>query len=116
MPMFDDPKKELDRMQKVLLEDEELDAPKQDADWLDNELADIKAWLDMDDDDTSNYQKYVQEYRKQQTESGVRADYHDMEQEEDRKTKDDTRGQQILTFLLLLGIIAVAAYWVVVLL
>ncbi len=115
MPMFDDPKKELERMQKVLLEDEELNGPNQE-DSFESELADIKAWLNMDDDDASNYQKYVEDFRKQQGKGGVRADYQDMEQEDDRKAKDDARGQQILTFLLLSGILAVIGYWVTILL
>ena len=116
MPMFDDPRKELSRLQKVLLEEEEMENPQTEEDWLDDELADIKAWLDMDDEDTADYQKYAKNYREQQAKAAVRADYHDLEEEEDRKAVDDARGQQILTFLLLLGIIAVAAYWVVVLL
>ena len=115
MPMFDDPKQELNRLQKVLLEDEEMDAPQRDAEWLENELAGLKAWLDMDDEDTGDYRQYAESYR-QQAKAAARADYHDMEQEEDRKTRDDARGQQILTFLLLFGILAVVGYWVAVLL
>lgn len=115
MPMFDDPKKELDRMQRVLLAEDEFATPRSDDEWLDNELADLKAWLNMEDEDAADYRKYAESYRKQ-AKAVSRADYRDMEEEEDRKAVDDARGQQILTFLLLLGILAVAGYWVTILL
>ena len=117
MPMFDDPKKELSRLQQIMLEvDDNMDESKSEEEWLDSEIADLKSWLGMDDDNTADYQKYARQFREEQARASVRADYHEMEEKEEKKAADDARGQQILTFLLVLGILAVAGYWATILL
>lgn len=109
MPMFDDPRKALNRLQQELLEEEaeyEEEYLSED-DWLDEEIAEAKAMLGMDEDEDEPevYRNYANGYG-----------YLNAEEEDEEIVVDDTKGQRILTFLLVLGILAVAGYWVVVLL
>ena len=123
MPMFDDPQKELNRLQRQLLEEEEENEEEYltEEEWLDDEIAEAKAMLGMDeaeDDEPEIYRNYANGYGSQQPRPIYSEDYEDIEDEEEEEELplDDARGQQILTFLLVAGILAVAAYWAVVLL
>ena len=122
MPMFDDPKKELNRLQRELLEEEEAyeEEYRSEEDWLDDEIAEAKAMLGMDEEEEEPeiYRNYANGYGRQQPRPAPRQEYVDVadEEEEELPPLDDTRGQRILTFLLVAGILAVAGYWAVVLL
>ena len=115
MPMFDDPRGALNRLQQELLEEEaEYEEENFSEDhWLDEEIAEAKALLGMDEeeeDDPVIYRNYANGYGRQVY---AREAYPDAEEE---IPADDTKGQKILAFLLLAGILAVAGYWAVVLL
>ncbi len=123
MPMFDDPKKELNRLQRELLEEEETfeEEYRSEEDWLDDQIAEAKAMLGMDEEEEEEpeiYRNYANGYGRQQPRPVPRQEYVDVEDEEEEELPplDDTRGQRILTFLLMAGILAVAGYWAVVLL
>ena len=111
MPMFDDPRKALNRLQQELLEEEEAYEEEylSEDDWLDEEIEEAKAMLGMDEEESETYRNYGYSTRYQE-------EYWDDEDEEDEIIVDDTKGQRILTFLLVMGILAVAGYWMVVLL
>ncbi len=123
MPMFDDPKKALNRLQRELLEEEEQYEEEylSEDDWLDDPIAEARALLGMDDEEEEDEEEEEPEiYRNYANGYGrlPRQEYADVEEEEeeDLPPLDDTRGQRILTFLLVAGILAVAGYWAVVLL
>ncbi len=126
MPIFDDPRRELNRLQQELLEEEEVYEEYEEEylteeEWLDEEIAEAKALLGMDDEEEESeiYRNYANGYGRRQPQPVRYEEYRDVEEAEDEEEEilvDDTRGQRILTFLLVSGILAVAAYWVVVLL
>ena len=118
MPMFDDPRKALNRLQQELLEEEEEYEEEylSEDEWLDEEIAEAKAMLGMDEaddeDDPVIYRNFANGY-------GRPARYREEsvdDEEEEEIVVDDTKGQRILMFLLVMGILAVAGYWMVVLL
>ena len=136
MPIFDDPKKSLERMQRQLLQDEdeydEYDEYEEEflteEEWLDDEIAEAKAMLGMygKDEDEEIFRNYANSYGKFQQARR----YDDFEDDDDEEYYDEDyddddepalrprghKGQLALTFLLLAGIAAVAIYWVAVLL
>ena len=116
MPIFDDPKKSLEQMQRQLLQEEE-DYEEEyltEEEWLDEELAEAKALLGMDEEeDESLYRNYANGYGNYQQPR----QYGDFEEDEDEEPEEEIKGsggQLVLTFVLLAGIVAVAAYWVAV--
>ena len=124
MPIFDDPRKSLERMQRQLLQEEmEEETPVlTDEQWLEEELAEARALLGMDaeaDEDEQLYRNFANgygEYRQPQR-------YDEFDELEDEEAEAEApkpagriRGQLALTFVLLAGIAAVAIYWVAVLL
>ena len=119
MPMFDDPRKALNRLQQELLEEEEdyEEEYLSEDDWLDDEIAEAKAMLGMDEEDDEDdpeiYRNFANGYGRPPR---AREEYWDDEDEEEEILVDDTKGQRILMFLLVMGILAVAGYWMVVLL
>ena len=121
MPIFDDPKKSLERMQRQLLREEEEERVITDEQWLDEELAEAKALLGMDteaDEDEQLYRNFANGYGEfRQTQSyDAFVETDDEEEPEEVKPVSKIRGQLALTFVLLAGIAAVAIYWVAVLL
>ena len=147
MPMFDDPKKELQRLQQELLAEEESfeEAYFDEDEWLDQEIAEAKALSGYQEPQPqpvrnyangygarpqNPYQRPAQPYETQQrrylsgystyqeSRPGYRPDvrgYHEEEIEEYEEEKG-IRGLVILACMLTLGIVAVAMYWVLVLL
>ena len=121
MPIFDDPRKSLERMQRQLLqEDEEYEEEEYltEEEWFDEEFAEAKALLETDEygdeeEDEIPYRNFANGYgRARQT---VGYDEEDEEEEPARPARG-SNGQLLLTFVLLAGIAAVAFYWVAVLL
>ena len=129
MPIFDDPKKSLERMQRQLLQDEEeYDEYEEEflteEEWLDDEIAEAKALLGMygKDEDEELFRNYTnrcadfqQARRYDDFEDDDDEEYYDDEDEPELRPRGH-KGQLVLTFLLLAGIAAVAIYWVAVLL
>jgi len=135
MPMFDDPKKELNRLQRQLLAEEE---PEQEPDfyeeymdedaWLDEEIAEAKALLGYDElEEEPPVRNYANGYGKKTprqpagyetspSRPAYRGHVNDYEEEIQEEPAENLRGLVILAWLLTLGIVAVAAYWVVLLL
>ena len=134
MPMFDDPKKELNRLQRQLLAEEE---PEQEADfyeeyldeedWLDQEIAEAKAMVGYEEEEEPPVRNFANGYgrnvphqpaRYENTPSrpAYRGHVNTYEEEIPEEPEENLRGLVILAWLLTLGIVAVAAYWVVLLL
>ena len=131
MPIFDDPKKELNRLQRQLLEE---DAPEQEAafieeyldeeDWLDEEIAEAKALLGYEEEEdgipvrnyANGYGRNLSRPVSQSSRPAYRGHVNDYEEEIPEEPEENLRGLVILACLLALGIVAVAAYWVVLLL
>ena len=105
MAMFDDPKKELKKLEDQLLKDEE---------WLDRELAAARALIgDAPVKKTKKpaaAKKPAAQTAKKEGES-VRGSA-----EVQKKAKKSNRGLVILAILETLGIVGVVAYWVVMIL
>lgn len=126
MPIFDDPRKSLERMQRQLLREEEEYEEEEyltDEEWLDEELAEAKALLEEEEpeeeEDEILYRNYANGYGAARQAIG----FDELEEaEETEETEEPARpakkmnGQLMLTFFLLAGIAAVAIYWVAVLL
>ena len=112
MPMFDDPRQSLEQMQRELLEEEENEEYVTEEEWWEKELSEAKALIGMDlDEDQEIYHNYANGYGSRRAQT--REDYRDTEAEpEEERPADSVRGQLILTFLLSLGILSVAGYWV----
>ena len=142
MPMFDDPRKELQRLQQELLaEEEEMepDFPEED-DWLDRELAEAKALSGYQEPAQPQVRNYANGYgagsrpaarqipaqpQQRTYMSGYsayreeRPDYRgnmDRYDEEIEEEENSIRGLVALACLLTAGILGVALYWVFVLL
>ena len=121
MPIFDDPRKSLERMQRQLLQEEEEYEEEYltEEEWLDEELAEAKALLGMSEDADEYedlYRNFANGYGQYQ-QARQYEDFEEDEEEEEAKPKRcarGVRGQLTLTFVLLAGIVAVAAYWVAV--
>ena len=124
MPIFDDPKKSLERMQRELLRDEdEFEEEFLTEESLDEEIAQAKALLGMDveDEDEKLFRNYANSYGRFQ-QARRYDDFEEDDVEYDEDYDDDElelkprgyKGQLVLTFLLLAGIAAVAIYWVAV--
>jgi len=142
MPMFDDPKKELQRLQQQLLAEEAYEEEYMDEeDWLDQEIAEAKAlsgYQEPAEPPVRNYangygirQEYPEYQRPAQPQqrsylSGYSTyqearpdyrshrDYRDQVMEEEPEEK--LGGLVALACLLTMGIVGVALYWVLVLL
>lgn len=120
MPMFDDPKKELEQLQEQLLKDE---------DWFARELDSAKAMIG--DQPTPKKRKTAaagavhsaNAQRKPQTSAdpAIRNFANgygnaDSQQEEPKAPRKSNKGLIILACLETLGIVAIAAYWLIFLL
>ena len=118
MPIFDDPKKSLERMQRELLREEEKYEEEflTEEEWLDEEIAEAKALLGMDeeDEDEQLYRNYANGYGNYRQPRRYDDFEEDEEEDEPELPPKDHRGQLALTFVLLAGIAAVAIYWVAV--
>jgi len=123
MPIFDDPKKSLERMQRQLLQEEEEYGEEEyltDEEWFDGELAEAKALLEeeeyTEEEDETLYRNYANGYGTARQTVG----YDELEEEEygeeSARPANAVKGQLLLTVFLLAGIAAVAIYWVAVLL
>ena len=92
--MFDDPRRELDRLQRELLAEEEAE----------DDLADILALLEEDEPDCREY--------REDDDWAVYRDYG--RRPEEKKTKEKgLRGLVILACLELLGILGILGWWMV---
>lgn len=137
MPIFDDPKKSLERMQRQLLEsEEEYDEYEEyeeefltEEEWLDDEIAEAKVMLGMygEDEDEDFIRSYAggygnfQQPRRYDDFEDEDDDFDDLYDDEDEDEDEvpeprNHKGQLALTVALLAGIAAVAIYWVAVLL
>ena len=118
MPIFDDPKKSLERMQRELLREEEKYEEEflTEEEWLDEEIAEAKALLGMDeeDEDEQLYRNYANGYGNYRQPRRYDDFEEDEEEDEPELPPKDHRGQLALTVVLLAGIAAVAIYWVAV--
>ena len=137
MPVFDDPRKNLHRLQQELLaEEEEYEEEISGEDWLEQELAEAKAlsgYEEPPEPAVRNFangygaapqarpyaggqpRSYLSGYSTYQQERPV---YREQPQYEDEEIPEEKgiRGLVALAVLLTMGIVAVAAYWVLVLL
>ena len=120
MPIFDDPRKSLERMQRQLLQEEEEygdDEYLSDEEWFEEELAEAKALLEEDgeeeEEDEILYRNYANGYGAARQTVGYDELEEEYEEEPARPAKR-MNGQLLLTFFLLAGIAAVAIYWVAV--
>lgn len=128
--MFDDPQKELQRLEKLLLE-EEPEEPTWEVAWenADEELDEIRALLDGKDPDmdqtrvygavtqTPSVRNYANGYGASRNTDPADVDldaYSDRVYDEPQEKSN--RGLVILAVLETLGIAALVAYWVLVLL
>ena len=125
MPIFDDPRKSLEQMQRQLLREEEEYEEEYltEDEWLDEEIAQTKALLEMDaeeeeDEDEILYRNFANGYGEFRQTPSYDAFVETDDEEEPEKVKpvSKIRGQLALMFVLLAGIAAVAIYWVAVLL
>ena len=107
MAMFDDPKKELDKLQQQLLQDEK---------WFEQELDSAHRMLgdQVPDRNPAGAQAGVPN-RRPATQAAVHAHPKPQPVQEVPKTKG-IRGLVILAILETLGIVGVVAYWLLVLL
>ena len=119
MPIFDDPRKSLEQLQRQLLQEEVFEEEfLTEEEWLDEELAEAKALLENDyekkDEDAIHYRNFANSYGQYQQPQ----QYGDFEEDEEdwEEPAPKGNGQLALTFVLLAGIVAVAVYWVAVLL
>ena len=139
MPMFDDPRKELQRLQQELLAEEEELEPEflDEDDWLERELAEAKALSGYQEPPQPQVRNYANGYGAKQPASREmppqqrtymsgysayreeRPDYRgnmDRYDEEIEEEENSIRGLVALACLLTAGILGVALYWVFVLL
>ena len=116
MPIFDDPKKSLERMQRQLLqEDEEYEEEYlTEEERFEEELEEAKALLEEEEEeDEFLYRNFANGYGAARQTIG----FDELEEEEEPARPAKKRnGQLMLTVFLLAGIAAVAFYWVAVLL
>ena len=118
MPIFDDPRKSLERMQKQLLQEEEEYEEEEyltEEEWFDEELAEAKALLEEEEpeeeEDETIYRNFANGYGAGRQAIG----FDELEEEEEpARPAKKMNGQLMLTFFLLAGIAAVAIYWVAV--
>ena len=131
--MFDDPRKELRRLEEQLLAEEDPgpDVP-EDALWLDDELEEARRLLgdEMPDDEEEEdedpepmvYRNFANGYGRRQSVPVRNRDRFDRDLEEysdqvhDEPREKGVRGLVILACLELLGIAAVIVYWLLFLL
>lgn len=114
--MFDNPKKDLQRMQKQLLQEEEpqKNAPRNaqrpilDGDDLDRELAEVKALLNNRPMDP-NVKNYANGYG---TAPAAPAKAEAAPVQEEPEVNDRIGGLTALALVLLAGIVGVAAFWI----
>ena len=120
MPIFDDPKKSLERMQRQLLQEEEEYEEEYltEEEWFDEELAEAKALLENRDETEEEDEPLYRNFANGYGEYRQPRQYSDFEEEEEESelSPKGGNGQLAVTFLLLAGIAAVAIYWVTVLL
>ena len=138
MPVFDDPRKNLHRLQQELLaEEEEYEEEISEEDWLEQELAEAKALSGYEEQPEAPVRNFAngygaapqsQSYAAGQPRSYL-SGYSTYQQErpayrsqdpqyEDKEIPEEKGigGLVALAVLLTMGIVAVAAYWVLVLL
>lgn len=120
MPIFDDPRKSLEQLQRQLLQEEEEAYEEEyltEEEWLDEELAEAKALLEKNyeeaEEDTLLYRNFANDYG-QHRQPRQYEDFEEDDEEELEESAPRGNGQLVLTFLLLAGIVAVAVYWVAV--
>ena len=123
--MFDDTKKELQRLSRQLLEEETVPEAEEAEElsydeWLDREIAQAKAMLDdVPEKEPEVVRNYANEYGKnipQPRAAIVETEYYSDELKEEAPVKEKGVGGLVaLAWLLTAGIVAVAAYWVLVL-
>ncbi len=130
MPIFDDPKKSLERIQRQLLQEEEEEYEEYEEydeeflteeDWLEAELAEARAMLEEEaeeEEEEPAYRNFANGYGQQPRRQiyDFEEEYDETEEEPEQTPARGAKGQLVLTFVLLAGILAVAAYWVAVLL
>ena len=121
MPIFDDPRKSLENMQRQLLQEEEEYEEEYDGEflteeeWLDGELAEARAMLEEAEEEETEipYRNFANGYGNDRPRM---YDYDEEEEEDVAPVGKGPGGQLILTFVLLAAIAAVAIYWMAVLL
>ena len=140
MPMFDDPKKELQRLQQELLAEEEEYEEEilTEDEWFEREIAEAKVLSGYQEPEVRNYANgygaapaqpaYDPDRRthlsgrsgyNQQERAAYRPNVRNYSEEtlpEEEETEKGVGGLIALAVTLTLGIVAVAAYWVLVLL
>ena len=138
MPMFDDPKKELQRLQQELLAEEEYEEEFLTEDeWFEREIAEAKALSGYQEPEVRNYANGYGAGRQpaydpsrrshlsgrsgypQQERAAYRPTVKNYSEEtlpEEEEREKGLGGLIALAVTLTLGIVAVAAYWVLVLL
>ena len=122
MPIFDDPRKSLERMQRQLLREEEEYEEEEyltEEEWFEEELEEAKALLEMDEEaeeEEGIYRNFANGYGAARQAVGYDEEDEEDEEEEPARPARGINGQLLLTFVLLAGIAAVAFYWVAVLL
>ena len=137
MPMFDDPRQALNRLQQELLaEEEEIEEFLDEDDWLEQQIEEAKALSGYQEPRQPQVRNFANGYGTrpdprpvqpqqrsylsgysgyQQERPGYRGEMKDYD-EEVEEVNNSVRGLVALAILLTLGIVTVAAYWVVVLL
>ena len=139
MPMFDDPKKELQRLQQQLLEEEDYEEYLTEEEWLEREIAEAKALSGYQEPQEAPVRNYANGYGaapaqpaydpnrrshlsgrsgyNQQQRAAYRPNVRDYSEESiPEETEKGIGGLVFLAVMLTLGIVAVAGYWVLVLL
>ncbi len=106
--MFDDPKRELQELEKKLLE--------QDDRWLDRQLSEARSLLQEENEEEDLFRKFGDSPAVRNTDrSDVELDsYSDaLLEEPEGKRERGVRGLLVLIALELLGIAAIGVYWLV---
>ena len=135
MPMFDDPKRELQRLQQQLLAEEE-DLEEEyltEEEWFEREMAEAKALSGYQEPKEPEVRNYANGYGTRPKQSAARPNqYREYPQQQRAAYRPNVRnfseepvreeeekgigGLVFLAILLTLGIVGVAGYWVLVLL
>lgn len=114
--MFDDPKKDLDRLNAQLLSEYSREEEIPDSDWLDDELREARALMDNDYSRSPARGGSVYDYDEEADDDGM-ALYSDdprLREEKPKKAKKEKGigGLVFLACLESLGIVAVLVWWV----